>query len=167
MKRMRAELFLDIAWIVLACGYIAMSTQYPPAGRLIPMVVGCAALIAGLFQLMGNFLPKLRFLTHDRKLAQPIKPGPVTPLEDTREMAEVSLRWQWIALIWGAVLIVGLLLFGFVITMPLFFLAYFLVQRRQRSWKLAIGSSIVMGALTYGVFDQVLQMHLYAGVLFS
>ncbi|GMA61452.1 hypothetical protein [Alicyclobacillus fastidiosus] len=68
MRRLRLEMLLDIAWIVFASVYVAMASRYPPAGRLIPMVVGVTAIIVGITQLMGNFIPRMRFLTHDRKL---------------------------------------------------------------------------------------------------
>ncbi|WAH35608.1 tripartite tricarboxylate transporter TctB family protein [Alicyclobacillus dauci] len=171
MKHVRAELFLDIAWIVFAAGYVSMASQYPPAGRLIPMVVGIASIVAGVFQLLGNFIPKIRFLTHDRKLAvakQEAKAPQTSVSQGDQEGAvEVSQQWQWIAMIWAAGLILGILIIGFVPAIPLFFLVYFLLQKRQRNWKLAVGSAIAMGILTYGVFEKVLGLHLYAGILFS
>ncbi|MFB5192099.1 tripartite tricarboxylate transporter TctB family protein [Alicyclobacillus fastidiosus] len=171
MRRLRLEMFLDIAWIVFAAAYVAMASRYPPAGRLIPMVVGVAALIAGVTQLMGNFIPKMRFLTHDRKLgdrkdraASP--PSAIAP-EVTSGSGEVSQVGQWISILWAASLVLGILLIGFTPAIPLFFFAYFLIQRSHRNWKLAIGSAAVMGLVTAGVFGRVLDLHLYAGVLFS
>ncbi|MCL6633391.1 MAG: tripartite tricarboxylate transporter TctB family protein [Alicyclobacillus herbarius] len=195
MKVLRGELFIDIAWVVVSAWYIGVSMHYPPAGRLIPMVVGIAALVVGVVQLIGNFVPALRPFTHqrnvervsgDRVSALARNPDALanSPTAETREsMAEMNstsaLRSQatetersenvrqWTAILWSAGLVAGLFLFGFLVSIPLFFLAYFTLQKNQRNWKLAIVSAIVMGAITFGVFDQLLGLHLYNGLIFT
>ncbi|WAH40118.1 tripartite tricarboxylate transporter TctB family protein [Alicyclobacillus fastidiosus] len=171
MRRLRLEMLLDIAWIVFASVYVAMASRYPPAGRLIPMVVGVTAIIVGITQLMGNFIPRMRFLTHDRKLGDRKDTAGTPPIalapEPVPETGEVSQLGQWVSILWAASLILGILLIGFAPAIPLFFFVYFLIQKSHRNWKLAVGAAVAMGILTSGVFARVLDLHLYSGVLFS
>jgi len=163
MKRLRKEIIVDIAWVVFSAGYISTATQYPPAGRLIPMTVGIAALVIGLFQLSGNIFPVLRRFTHDKEVSKDQAEESMSP--DSLNASNVAWLRQWIAIGWAAGLVLGIYVLGYIITIPVFFLAYFLVQKNQRNWKLAIISAVVMGALTFGVFDVLLGLHLYTGLL--
>ncbi|MCF8563145.1 tripartite tricarboxylate transporter TctB family protein [Alicyclobacillus tolerans] len=199
MKTVQGELFVDVAWVAGSAWYIAMSLHYPPAGRLIPLVVGVTSLIVGGVQLTGNFVPAMRRFTHDRKNAagfqrpalgasrrkQQVAQQVAIPaqqavlqqphltadqagaarLESEADTSETVRQWR--AILWAAGLIAGIFVLGFVAAIPLFFLAYFLVQKSQRNWKLAVVSAVVMGLLTYGVFDQILGLQLYNGLLFS
>ncbi|WP_067934986.1 tripartite tricarboxylate transporter TctB family protein [Alicyclobacillus kakegawensis] len=195
MKIWRGELFIDFAWVAVAVWYIRVSMNYPPAGRLIPMVVGTAALVVGLVQVIGNFVPALRPFTHQRKaqpaaddrvavlarqvdartnsptaeVSEPVAPidSPPPPASQAAEMQRREDVRQWAAILWSAGLVGGLLVLGFLVSIPLFFLLYFILQKGQRNWKLAIASAIVMGAITFGVFDQLLGLHLYNGLVFT
>ncbi|MCL6598145.1 MAG: tripartite tricarboxylate transporter TctB family protein [Alicyclobacillus macrosporangiidus] len=165
MKSLRWELILDISWVAFAIWYVAIAQQYPPAGRLIPTVVGVALGLAGLCQLFGNFFEALRPFTHERKRATDDKGMRALAAEEQSVTPEQNRR-ELTALGWAAAFVLMLWLIGFDIGIPLYFLIYFLVPSR-RSWKLAFSSAVIMGALTYGVFDQLLDLHLFPGVLFQ
>ncbi len=165
MKVLRGELFVDIAWVAVSAWYIGTSMKYPPAGRLIPLVVGIASLIVGAVQLVGNFVPMMQKFTHDRNIGQ--KQAAKADVLEQNSISQSETARQWIAMFWATGLVAGLFVLGFLAAIPLFFLAYFLLQKSQRNWKLAIFSAVVMGALTYGIFDQVLGLHLYNGLIFS
>ncbi|MCL6593399.1 MAG: tripartite tricarboxylate transporter TctB family protein, partial [Alicyclobacillus sp.] len=148
MKALRWELLLDIGWVAFAVWYVAIAQQYPPAGRLIPTVVGVAMVIAGGVQLLGNFFPGLRPFTHERKKEKD-ENLPTAAHEETKVTPEQNRR-ELAAIGWAVAFVLTLWLIGFDIGIPLYFLVYFLVPSR-RNWKLAIISAVVMGALTYGV----------------
>lgn len=181
----RGELWIDVAWVVVSGVYVLIASGYPPAGRLIPMVIGSIACITGAVQLAGNFVPGMRRFTHDREVADPVERPSVSathgsmgnlppeqlpsesPHAGGRADAATEARRQWIGIGWAAGLVAGLFVLGFVVTVPLFFLAYFLLQRSQRNWKVAVSSAVIMGGVTYGVFDQVLGLHLYNGIFLT
>lgn len=166
MKAIRAELWLDVAWVVFSALYVWKAQSYPPAGRLIPTVVGVAALIVGLFQLIGNFFPMIQGITHKRKEKQDEGSGKVLPAKEKQEpFSSTEFRRLWIGVAWAVGFLIAILLVGYDIAVPLFFLVYFLTQWRER-WKLAIISAIVMGLLTVVVFDHVLALNLPKGIFF-
>lgn len=176
MRPRRMELIVDVCWVVAAVWYVYTASGYPSAARLIPLATGIAALGVGTFQLIGYFVPGLRALTHGRDLvgvATPRESAALTAVEGTPEQPMAAQqdtaheeRRQWYAIFWAAGLLVGIYLLGFVITIPLYFLAYFLLQKPHR-WKLAIASAVLMSVLAYVVFEQLLSIPLYNGIILN
>lgn len=163
MKLRRLELIVDVIWVLLSVWYVLTASTYPSAGRLIPMSVGIAVFIIGSFQLIGYFVPALRAFTHGR---QPSRGDADAPAAEEAAAIARAERREWIAILWALLLLAGIYVLGYLITVPLFFLAYFLFQRPMR-WKLALISAVVMGGLTYLVFYQLLSIQLYPGLLFG
>lgn len=159
MKVLRFELLVDIIWVIGSTCYVAIAQSYPPDGRLIPSIVGGAALVVAIIQLAGNFFPVLRPFTHLKKEADT---SDAKTEEPTNSRAKD--KQQLIAIGWSIGFILAIYLIGFVFAVPLFFLAYFLTQK-QRKWKTAIVSAVVMWALTWGLFEQLLSIHFPPGVL--
>jgi membrane protease YdiL (CAAX protease family) len=168
MKVVRFELLLDILWVVGSAWYVATAQSYPPDGRLIPTIVGGAALVVAIIQLAGNFFPVLRPFTHLKKEEDAQhSSGDPSHAAKTGESSNTRAKdkQQLIAIGWSIGFILAIYLIGFVFAVPLFFLAYFLTQK-QRKWKTAIVSAVVMWALTWGLFEQLLSIHFPAGLLF-
>jgi hypothetical protein len=163
VKLRRLELIVDVIWVLLSVWYVLTASTYPSAGRLIPMSVGIAVFLIGSFQLIGYFVPALRVFTHGRPPARGDADAPAA--EEVASLARAERR-EWIAILWALLLLAGIYVLGYLITVPLFFLAYFLFQRPMR-WKLALISAVVMGGLTYLVFYQLLSVQLYPGLLFG
>lgn len=163
MKLRRLELIVDVVWVLLSVWYVLTASTYPSAGRLIPMSVGIAVFLIGSFQLIGYFVPALRAFTHGR----PPVPGDTdAPIAEEAVATAHAERREWIAILWAVLLLAGIYVLGYLITVPTFFLAYFLLQRPMR-WKLALISAVVMGGMTYLVFYQLLSVQLYPGLLFG
>lgn len=64
---------------------------------------------------------------------------------------------------WGGGLLAAILLIGYVVAVPLFFLVYFGIRR---SWILAVTSAVVMGVVASVLFEMALGIPPYGGVLF-
>jgi hypothetical protein len=168
MKVVRFELLIDILWVICSTWYVATAQSYPPDGRLIPTIIGGAALVIAIIQLAGNFIPVLRPFTHQKKEEDAKHSiGDNTHAEKTQEShhSKQKDKQQLIAIGWSIGFILVIYLIGFVFAVPLFFLVYFLTLK-PRKWKLAIVSAIVMCALTWGLFGQLLSVHFPKGLLF-
>lgn len=148
MNSRRAELLIDLFWIIFSGSYCAIASGYPPDGRMVPLTIGVIALALGLLHFSGNFIAIMRPLTHGR--------------EDTQHVATIE-RSQVIAGLWAAALLPAIFLFGAVVAVFLFFLLYFgLLWRR---WTLGMVSAVVMAVLTWGLFGQMIGLPLPGGLI--
>jgi hypothetical protein len=167
------ELIVDIAIVVGSAYYVWTAQGYPPAGREIPTVVGTIALVVGALQLVGWFVRPLWTMTHGRPPAETQAPAapaagarsPEKPVATQDSATDVDAatdggqarrtqnRDTAIVIAWAAGFLVAILVLGYRYGVPLFFLAYF---GARKQWKLAIGSAVVMWALTQFVFIDLL-----------
>jgi len=169
--RSRGELVVDILLVLGIAWYLYVAQGYPPDGRQIPTVVGTVGLVAAVIQLVGWFIPRLWSFTHGNRPASRAAPGArpdtasagghalAAPDRDAGATSRES-RDTVVIMAWAAFFLVAILVLGYVYGVPLFFLAYF---GARRSWKLAIGSAVVMWALTQFVFIDLLAIPLPGG----
>jgi hypothetical protein len=150
MNSRRAELLIDLAWIVFAGSYCAVAAGYPPGGRMVPLTIGLIALALGVVHLSGNFIAMLRPLTHG-------VPDEATESHPAFERSEI------VAALWATGLLVGIFLIGAVAAIFLFFLFYF--GLRGKRWLLGLGSAIVMTAIAWGLFGQIIGVPLPDGII--
>lgn len=174
-RRTTGELVFDIALVVGIGWYLYVAQSYPPVGREIPTVVGVVALVAAVVQLIGWFVPGLWKLTHGGPAEERTRPAgtpadtaegnAARPAGETAAPAAAGGHAYDvpIAMAWAAGFIGAILLVGYVVAVPLFFLAYFAARR---AWKLAVVSAVVMGLVTYFGFESLLGIPLPAGLLF-
>lgn len=142
------------------CGwFLATAVQYPSYAHVVPGVVGIIAVGAALIQVLGNVFPRLRNITHGpaSELAEPDhrRADPGEGIRKRRELMIVA---------WSVAFLVGIILLGYVVAVPAFFFAYFVVNRPRR-WILAVVSATVMWGVTWGVFDHLLGLSLPGGLL--
>lgn len=166
--RSKGELVFDVALVLAIGGYLLVARSYPPIGRQIPTVVGVIALVAAVVQLVGWFVPGLWKFTHgdstDDNLARRAPQARNdTDTDDAAPDTGGKPLDVPIAMAWAAGFLGAILLFGYVVAVPLFFLGYFGVRR---AWVLAIGSAVVMGLVTSLLFERLLDLPMYSGVLF-
>ncbi len=172
VKILRLELIVDILWILLSLFYLWMARVYPAAGRMIPDVVGIAALIVGLVQLAGNFIPALQPFTHaresgeaDRKKDDDRVVNPDEKLRIAKGIGPGEHR-QLRAIGWALAYVAGIYVLGYAVAVPAFFLTYF-SAKSHRNWKMAVISAAAMWLLTWGMFEQVLMVHLPGSIFFA
>ncbi|MHB8632072.1 MAG: tripartite tricarboxylate transporter TctB family protein [Candidatus Limnocylindria bacterium] len=157
-RRLSLEVVVDIFWVVLSGGYVAIAQTYPPDSRLAPTVAGGTALVVGLVQLLGNLHGGLRRVTHG---------APASTPERSTETAAGSSddRRQLAAIAFTVGLLVGVYVLGFLVGIPLFILLYFLFLYR-RGWRFAVVSSAVVLVFVVLVV-QVLGVHLPNGLIWD
>lgn len=150
MESRRLEFLIDLAWVAIAGTYCVVAAGYPPEGRLVPLTVGVIALALGLVHFSGHFIALLRPFTHTDSMEEP--------------QARIE-HSELIAALWAAALLAGIFLIGAVAGIFLFFVLYF--GLRARRWRLGLISAVVMAAITWGLFGQLIELELPAGILTS
>jgi hypothetical protein len=182
------ELVVDLVLVGGIGYYLWIAHSYPPDGREIPTVVGVVALIAAAVQLIGWFVPGMWTFTHGNATEERREPAVVAgaiqagavvgettapavagaraaePVDEVPSSGHDSRTFDVsVAMAWAAGFVAAILLVGYLVSIPLFFLAYFAAAR---SWKLAIASAVVMGLVTKLLFEVALGIPLPGGLLF-
>jgi hypothetical protein len=170
------ELLIDLAIVVGSLLYVRAASHYPPQGRQIPNLVGWIAAGIGVLHLVAHAVPRLWTLTHgpdkDAKAAPEAAGEPPAPEEDAPaadRRAPVALQVSpgrpgqvLLAMAWTAGLLLAVYVLGFVVAIPVFFLAYFLMLR---AWRTAVASAVVMWAVTQFLFIDALGVPLPHGLV--
>lgn len=170
MKILRPELLVDIGWIAFTGGYVAVASQYPADGRLVPMTVGVVGLVLGILHFLGNFVPGMRPYTHggdDEPDGTVLDEIAEDSNEDKLSRAERGpLKPGYLAAIgWGIGLVAGMKLIGAVWTMPIFFTLYFGI--RGNRWVTGVVAGILMAVVTWGLFGELMGLELPTGLITS
>lgn len=139
------NLVMTVVMLAIFVVMVGIASQYPPDARFMPLVVGIPAIALCLLQLALDVRGLLRV-----KAPAPAGGGGST------------LRREFI--MWGYFLgvIIGVLLFGFLLTIPVFLVA-FLRHWAQASWRFALGLTAAASVVLYLVFVQGLGVALHAG----
>ncbi len=139
-----------------------LTSGYPPAARHVPQVVCIFSLICLVVQLALDSFPPLG------NIYGKIEGKGASVLEMLGEKVQgsdsISLRLEILVFLWLGALLAGLLLFGFLISIPSYILFYLRFQA-QLGWL----RSALYGACTllfvYLIFVRLLEIRLYSGFI--
>jgi hypothetical protein len=120
---------------------VGLSLTYPPDARLLPLVIG----IPGTLLSAAQFVIELR-TKPDRQ---------TTPAERTAELRMFG---------WFLFFVIGIILFGFPYAGPLMVALYLHLSWREK-WYVTLGSAVFAWAVLYGVFEEVLGLPLFEGLV--
>jgi len=143
---------------------VLMAAAYPPKSRLLPWVIGIPGTALALIQLLREFTaPRVR------DTITVIDGGEtVTEIEKAadKDEAAVKLRQELLLIGYLVLLVVSHLLLGFWIASPLF-VALFLRLYEGASWRVVIISAAATWLTLYVIFDQLLMIGVFEGLLTS
>lgn len=134
-----------MTWVMLAIcvAMVGIASQYPPDARFMPFIVGIPAIALCLLQLVLDFRAS-------RRNQVPAVGGGV-------ELRRELLMWAYFIALVG-----GILLLGFLVTIPAFVLV-FLRHWARASWRFALGLTAAASVILYLVLVQVLGVALHPG----
>lgn len=121
---------------------VGIALQYPPDARFMPLVVGIPAIALCLLQLGLEFRDSA---------------GSEAPSEGAIELRRELVMWAYFV-----ALVAGILVFGFLLTIPVFVFV-FLRHWAQASWRFALGLTAAASLVLYLVFVQGLGVVLHPG----
>ena len=134
--------------VVMLSVFVAMvgiASQYPPDARFMPLIVGIPAIALCLLRLGLDFRDALR------------SKAPAPAAHDERTVRREMIMWAYFIGLVG-----GLLLFGFLLAIPVF-VVVFLRHWARTSWRLALGLTAAAAVILYLVFVQGLGVALHPG----
>lgn len=150
----RSGLYLSFG-IMAVSAYAAISAFFwPLKTALFPLVISIPLFILATIEAVALWMQGARFtVTKDFQRPPEEVPGTVARV---RSLAAAG----WIAGFFAAIL-----LFGFLVAVPVFLLLYLKLQARE-SWLFSIVFTAIVWAIFYGVFDYSLHLPFGSGVLF-
>ncbi len=153
--KLRPSSYSLIAIMVIALAFIVSSLRLEYfESKLLPLLFGSAVFILAAVEL-------------SRELGTKAKPGNEVGGGNEAEAgaeAGVGARSYLIAGGWIVGFLVGISLFGFVIAIALFIFSY--MKTHGTRWLVAIIFAVITTAVLYGVFDVLLGVDLYQGLIF-
>ena len=141
----RGRFMMIVVMLAIFIVMVGVAAQYPPDARFMPFVAGIPAIALCLLQLTLDFRDSLRVKA----------PAPVAGGGSTRRREIVM--WSYFIGVIG-----GVLLFGFLLTIPVF-VVVFLRHWAGASWRFALGLTAVASVVLYLVFVQGLGVPLHPG----
>ena len=132
-----------LVMLAILVAMVGMAAQYPPDARFMPWVVGIPAIALCLLQL-GRDLRAARRAAGDAQ-------------GERRTLRREAAMWGYFLGLVG-----GILLFGFLLAVPVFILV-FLRHWARASWPLALGLVAAAAVVYYLVFVQGLNVALHQG----
>ncbi|MFT7458257.1 MAG: hypothetical protein ACI909_000930 [Planctomycetota bacterium] len=130
-------------------GFLYMTVGYSPAARLMPMVVCIPALVLTAIQLAQDI----------HELIVDIKTNNISKSDDQEKQRAVLL------ICWFAALVICSILFGILVS-GMIFIFTFLRFNQGKSVRLAITLAGVFILVIYLVFELIVQINLFEGLVF-
>jgi hypothetical protein len=170
--------FMTLFMLVIFTGMVIIASRYPAGARFMPFVLGFPAIALCLLQLFldareRHTTAKTAGLSEVEKAEEQVSRavghqvhfdvGDIL-LPDQGLPPGEQLRREFI--VWGYFLafILGIILFGFHLSVPIF-LVLFLRNRAEVSWRLTLGLTVSVCIFLFAVFENVLHMTLHTGFI--
>jgi hypothetical protein len=172
--------FMTVFMLAIFTGMVIIASGYPPGARFMPFVLGFPAIALCLLQLFLDARER-----HRSKAAMTGTPSEVQRAEEQVSRAVghqvhfdvgdillpeqdlppgEQLRREFI--VWGyfLALILGIILFGFHLSVPVF-LIVFLRYRAEASWLLTLGLTVGVCIFLFAAFEYLLHITLHTGFI--
>ena len=152
--RKKDVLFLLFLLAALIAGFVA-SLGYPYRARFFPLIIISLCGVLVLVELLKAFMLNLKTEPDDQD---------VNKSEEALNTEKHQPLKFLFTMVWIGVFALMLWLFGFVVGLPLFLLAY--VKMHGEKWRWAIMLPAMMFVIVYVGFGLLLKSPLYEGLLF-
>ena len=150
----RSALILGLG-IMAVSAYAAISAlAWPLKTALFPLVISIPLFCLATAEVAAIFLSRARFgVTRDVQRPPAEVPG------------TLAARRSLLAVGWIVGFFAAIVLFGFLVAVPVFLLAYLKLQARE-GWLFSVVFTAVVWGAFYGLFDYLLHLPFASGVLF-
>jgi hypothetical protein len=120
---------------------VGVGLTYAPDARFLPLVIGVPGLVLSAVQLVVELRTK-----------------------PDKEFTPEDRRAEWKMYAWFVFFVVGIILFGFPYAGPIMVAIYLHFSWREK-WYVSLGSAVFAWAVLYGVFEYVLGLPLFEGLI--
>ena len=146
--------------LAIAAVFLAWSYAYEGRSHTVPMLVGWCALALCLLDLMAQTDSRAGRVLHGIFSGRPLDSS-AAPAEDAPRAVGPPAACAWVA---GFVALVAVI--GFIAAVPAYTLAFMRLQGRM-SWRQSALTAVVVAAVVWVVFEQLLRYQVFEGVVFG
>jgi len=159
----KGSLIFTIGLFIFALAFTFISLTYQWQGRIVPVLVGVGTLTLGVILLIKEKFPNFLKGFDEGLFSSVVK----TPGSQDKQTAEGSIGKRflimcgWVAVLFGLIYLVGVYIASAV------FLFLFFKVRGKTPWLKTAGLTVVISGALYLMFDLLLRLDLFTGVLFG
>ncbi len=173
------KLLMSLVMLAIFAAMVLVAAGYPPEARLLPLVIGIPGLALCLLQVANEIRDarpgvrsgarsgarseaQSRAQSGARSEAPPmgLSEGPLQDDDPIDQAAKI--RREFVLLAWFLAMVLGVLLFGFLIATPVLVFGFLALDQRE-SFKLAATMATAGFAVLYLIFEKLLELILFRG----
>ena len=147
-----------LAFLGMSIGFLAWAGTYDPGPRAVPVLVGWLALALAALDVVTQTDTRW-----GRLLAQLLSGRALDAGVDEEDH---PVGRQAVAILWLVGFVAGVIVLGFFVTIPIYVLAFMVVQGRKPVRQSALAAVAITG-LMWVVFEWLLRYEVYKGLLFE
>ncbi len=141
-----------------------LSTGYPPRARYVPQVIAVFGILCLLLQLILDSFPRLSASYRKMERENIFHLDETEPPSGKKANSAPELTLEVTTYLWLAVLLAGLYVLGFLVTIPLYILFYLRFQA-QLTWVKSALYGIGTFLFIYLLFSVLFGLYLYPGII--
>ena len=145
---------------VLSVGYLPWAYTYDPQGRMVPVLVGWLLLGLAVLDIVAHTD------THVGRTLFELVSGRAMDAGTEEPGTTYTFGRQAVAVLWMIAFLASVGLIGFVITVPIYVLAFMRIQGRK-PLKQSVIAAAAVAAVVWVSFEVLLRYDLYPGILFG
>lgn len=146
--------------LAISTAFLAWSYAYEGRSHTVPMLIGWTALALCLLDLAAQTDSRAGRVLHGILSGRPLDSSSA-PGDDASRAARPAAACAWVA---GFVALVAVI--GFIAAVPAYTLAFMRLQGRM-SWRRSALTAVVVAAVVWVVFEQLLSYQVFEGALFG
>ena len=146
--------------LVLSIGYLPWAYSYDAQGQLVPVLIGWLLLGLSVLDIVAHTD------THIGRTLFGLVSGRAMDAGNEEPGTTHGFRRQAVAVLWLIAFLASVGLVGFLITVPIYVLAFMTIQGRK-PLKQSIFAAVVVTLVIWVAFDVLLRYEVYPGILFE
>jgi hypothetical protein len=173
LKNISFSTLLTVVMLLIFAVMVGLSFDYPAKARFMPMIVGIPGMAFCLIQLAIDLFSGAGVAAHAVHRHVPVKAPAAAAAAAEQESAEElpefgphTVRQEGIMWAYFIAFIIGILLFGFYVSIPIM-LTTTLRTQTGRSWRFSLLLAAIATAVLYAMFGAFLGIQLHEGFVTS
>ena len=159
MSRLAERMIPAVVALGIALVFLAWSYVYEGRSQIVPVLVGWSALLLAILDIIAQTDTRMGRMLHEVLSGEPLDSA--ASADSTAATSSAAVACAWIAAFVALVAVIG-----FIAAIPVYTLAFMRVQGRM-PWRKSGITAIVITAVTWIVFEQLLSYKVFEGWIFG
>ncbi len=160
MNELKERMLPAVSGLALAVMFLVWSFAYEGRAHIVPMLIGWTAVALTVLDIFAQTNTRTGKAVRSLVSGQPLD----APVSEDAPAGRGSVRMA--ACLWPVVFVGLAAVLGFIAAIPVYTVAFMRLQGKF-SWRRAIGAALIITAVTWIVFEQLLSYRVFEGLLFG